>query len=433
MHAMGRSHSALTYRSREQEARPLGRPLPVFWPPHHKRSPHLFIAALFACAAEYEPWLVKGVSGFRPPSEASRKALESEASLSIGSKKLPVEAGLRAAAADVSRTLCLDEVQAYILLRRWVAKAGAAGGAGVAGGTAGAFPGGAGAAPARIAVQPGASLSPAQRLEVAQLYHAERLWLLKSIENLLWEGERELHPAPRLALICCLLSCISACPRPPAALVCGTGLLAHPHAPAQAHPPPWPATPTACTKACAESGAPRWRCPFAGAEGGPLLDVIEGALGKLLEQSLEDTAFQALQSNLEPAPTDGAATAGGSANRQTAITLGAFGGGAPGWGAAATAAALAEAKALGTAAECCSLLSILILIYYHPRKQCTPDRFLSLAKLFHASLLARGAPRAPASGPAAAAQEGDPSPAQMSVKLVSNSEAAGTVRAPCSA
>ncbi len=135
------------------------------------------------CDAEYETWLVKGVGGFRPPNEASRRALESETSLSIGSKKLPVEAGLRAAASDVSRTLCLDEVQAYILLRRWVAKAGTAG---ASGGPGGAFAGGGG-----IVVQPGAGLTPAQRLEVAQLYHAERLKLLKSIENLLWEGERK--------------------------------------------------------------------------------------------------------------------------------------------------------------------------------------------------------------------------------------------------
>lgn len=159
----------------------------------------------------------------------------------------------------------------------------------------------------------------------------------------------------------------------------------------------------------------------AGAVGGPLLDVIEGALGRLLEQSLEDSTFQALQSNLEPA----AAGAGSSAPSQAAIRIAGFGGSmlgggaASSGGAAAAAAAVAEARALGAAAERCSLLSILILIYYHPRKQCTPDRFLSLAKLFHATLLARGAPRAPAAAPTAAGPEGEPSPAQLSVKLVS--------------
>lgn len=160
--------------------------------------------------AEYEPWLARGAAGgFRPPSDASRKALEGEASLSIGSKKLPVEAGLRAAALDISRTLQLDEVQSYILLRRWVAKAGSAalaGGGGGSGGIGGSGGGGGGALLALgpggssgtgagvggSGLQAGASLSPAQRQEVAQLYFSERLHLLKSIEDLLWEGERAL-------------------------------------------------------------------------------------------------------------------------------------------------------------------------------------------------------------------------------------------------
>lgn len=135
------------------------------------------------------------MAGFRPPSDASRKALEGEASLAIGSKKLPVEAGLRAAALDVSRALNLDEVQAYILLRRWVAKAGAAGAAPDGGSAGGAHAGSAAAAAAGAAgvapISPGATLAPSQRLAVAQLYWAERLHLLKSIEDLLWEGERE--------------------------------------------------------------------------------------------------------------------------------------------------------------------------------------------------------------------------------------------------
>lgn len=145
-------------------------------------------------AAEYEAWLSRGTAGFQPPSEASRRALESESSLSIGAKKLPVEAGLRPAALDLSRALALDEVQAYILLRRWVAKAGPAAllpAAGAGG---------------------GASLSPDQRLEVAELYLNERLCLLESIERLLWEGERERRRRP-----CSLLRCRCRrlrCPRP---------------------------------------------------------------------------------------------------------------------------------------------------------------------------------------------------------------------------
>lgn len=91
-----------------------------------------------------------------------------------------MEAGLRAAALDVSRALHLDEVQAYVLLRRWATKAGPAALAPAGGG--GAVGGGAAAV---------VSLSPAQRLAVAQMYWQERLLLLKAIEDLLWEGERE--------------------------------------------------------------------------------------------------------------------------------------------------------------------------------------------------------------------------------------------------
>lgn len=123
--------------------------------------------------AEYKTWLSRGTDGFKPPNEASRKALEGEESLSVGDQTMPVEAGLRPAALDLSRLLVLDEVQAYVLLRRWVAKVGP-----------GAMLPGAG---------PGAatSLSPEQKLEVAQLYLKERLHLLQSIEGLLLRGERE--------------------------------------------------------------------------------------------------------------------------------------------------------------------------------------------------------------------------------------------------
>ncbi|PRW56624.1 Nucleoporin NUP188 like isoform B [Chlorella sorokiniana] len=334
----------------------------LWWPPFQKLYTQLAMSnlepgavsaeGLKAALQEYEPWLVKGVAGFRPPSDASRKALETETSLSIGSKRLPVEAGLRAAALDVSRTLNLDEVQAYILLRRWVAKIGtsaAPGGRG-SGANGSAAAGAAGAAGA-AAISPGATLAPAQRLAVAQLYWAERLHLLKAIEELLWKGE------------------------------------------------------------CVGSG--------------PLLDVIEGCLSRLLAESLEDSTFQALQANLQgsdsPAGAAGlalpaAASAGALAPAAVApqsLALAAFPGGTG--GAAAASAALAEGRALAAAQERCSLLNILALIYYHPRKQCTPDRFLSLAKLFHSHLFTRALPRA--GGAANGGEGGEPSPAQLSIKL----------------
>lgn len=159
----------------------------------------------------------------------------------------------------------------------------------------------------------------------------------------------------------------------------------------------------------------------AGAEGGPLLDVIEGALQQLLEAGAEEAAFQALQANLEadaaPAGASAAGTPGslvpitGGANG--ALAIAAFGSGAGGGGAAA---ALGDGRAQAAAAERCSLLNVLILIYYHPRKQCTPDRFLSLAKLFHARLFTRALPRA--GGAAAGGLPAEPSPAQLSIKLV---------------
>ncbi|KAI3428139.1 hypothetical protein D9Q98_006522 [Chlorella vulgaris] len=319
----------------------------LWWPPFQKLYNQLETLKLEPSAvpadvlrstlAEYEPWLTRGVAGFLPPSEASRRALDTQPSLSIGSKKLPVEAGLRAAALDVSAMLALDEVQAYILLRRWVAKAGTQALLPAAGGTAG---GGAAA---------GASLSPDQRLEVAQLYSGERLYLLKSVEGLLWEGER--------------------------------------------------------------------------VEGGPLLDVIEGTLASLLDANLEDTIFTSLQANLHAlagAATNTARVAAAplpiSLGALSMATLAGRGAGGQGGSAAAATVALAEAVLHAATVERCSLLHILILIYYHPRKQCTPDRFLSLARLFHSCLFSRTQmPRGASAG--AAAGGGELSPAQLSVKL----------------
>jgi hypothetical protein len=326
------------------------------------------------------------VAGFLPPSEASRRALDTQPSLSIGSKKLPVEAGLRAAALDVSAMLALDEVQAYILLRRWVAKAGTQALLPAAGGTAG---GGAAA---------GASLSPDQRLEVAQLYSGERLYLLKSVEGLLWEGEREWA-----CCCCCIDGCVIGCHLSVAGL----------HS---AH--------------CTDTTGLAFPMHPAGVEGGPLLDVIEGTLASLLDANLEDTTFTSLQANLH-------ALAGAATNTARAaaaplpISLGALsmatlagrGAGGQGGSAAAATVALAEAVLHAATVERCSLLHILILIYYHPRKQCTPDRFLSLARLFHSCLFSRTQmPRGASAG--AAAGGGELSPAQLSVKLVTAAAAA---------
>jgi hypothetical protein len=148
--------------------------------------------------------------------------------------------------------------------------------------------------------------------------------------------------------------------------------------------------------------------------------VIEGTLARLLEQNLEDTTFQALQASLQPAPAGtgaGGLTLLPSAAAST-LANGVFSGGSARGGgndaaaAAAAMAGIADARAKAAEEERCSLLNILLLIYYHPRKQCTPDRFLSLAGLFHTRLFTRALPRSAAGG------SGEPSPAQMSIKLV---------------
>ena len=194
--------------------------------------------------------------------------------------------------------------------------------------------------------------------------------------------------------------------------------------------------PAAEAQPCAAGGSsaspPRPHVLPAGAEGGPLLDVIEGCLSRLLEESLEDSTFQALQANLQGG-SDGSGSTPGAAGGSTAgalapvavapqsLALAAFAGGRGGGGAqhgaAAAAAALAEGRAQAAALERCSLLNILTLIYYHPRQQCTPDRFLSLAKLFHSHLFTRALTRP--GGAANGGEGGEPSPAQLSIKLVS--------------
>jgi nuclear pore complex protein Nup188 len=171
-------------------------------------------------------------------------------------------------------------------------------------------------------------------------------------------------------------------------------------------------------------------CP-AGADGGPLLDEVESSLSAMLAAGLEDAAFSALRANLEGGGHTAAAAAAAATpttlslagmarlglSPLTGAALGGLAAGARQGGAlGAHAAALAEARASAEADERCCLLHILMLIYYHPRKQCPPERFISLAKLLHARLFSRAAsPYASPGGDGGA----ELSPAQLSVKLVS--------------
>ncbi|CAK0783823.1 hypothetical protein CVIRNUC_007023 [Coccomyxa viridis] len=68
---------------------------------------------------EYDSILLHGYCFFKPPSASSKKAVETESSLAIDKKKIPVAPELRGLALELSGYLRLDEVQSYVLLRRW--------------------------------------------------------------------------------------------------------------------------------------------------------------------------------------------------------------------------------------------------------------------------------------------------------------------------
>ncbi|CAH1423389.1 unnamed protein product [Lactuca virosa] len=62
-------------------------------------------------------WLLGSVSLFKPPNQKSREALDSQ-QLQIGSHQLTIQPRLKELATKISSSLCLDEVQSYILVER---------------------------------------------------------------------------------------------------------------------------------------------------------------------------------------------------------------------------------------------------------------------------------------------------------------------------
>ena len=58
---------------------------------------------------EYHEVLLRGVGFFRPPSPSSRRVVESEKSLAIGKKRIPVEPALRSLALELSGYLVSHE------------------------------------------------------------------------------------------------------------------------------------------------------------------------------------------------------------------------------------------------------------------------------------------------------------------------------------
>lgn len=107
---------------------------------------------------------------------------------------------------------------------------------------------------------------------------------------------------------------------------------------------------------------------------GPFADVIEQNLGKLLskDHNIEETTTQCLIENLKEI-SDTKKSSGIFAP----VSL---------ENAAAMRNAIQQLKEDASIQERNTMLTILQIIYFHPRKRCSPDRYLELAKCFHSYL-----------------------------------------------
>ncbi|KAJ9507807.1 hypothetical protein QJQ45_019280, partial [Haematococcus lacustris] len=129
-------------------------------------------------------WLVdnlsSGACGFKPPSDASKKLLETSSVVPLTSgQKFAVDAKLRKATLQASIMLELDELQTHILVKRWVRDQGLR-------------------AAVKVAEQD-YPLDGHAMLQVLASYHQERLLLLKSLQTVIVQGVRAL-PAPLPAI-----------------------------------------------------------------------------------------------------------------------------------------------------------------------------------------------------------------------------------------
>lgn len=96
------------------DASPLYWPSSGFQPLLHfletvKLDREVVLPSLRSVLLEFRPWLQKGLTGFRPPSDRSRKALTQEDHLQIGERRLPVEKSMVNSALVVSLALVGDE------------------------------------------------------------------------------------------------------------------------------------------------------------------------------------------------------------------------------------------------------------------------------------------------------------------------------------
>jgi len=98
----------------------------LYWPPFQplynrleaiKLEPEAVeTKSLKSSLQEYSLWLSKGLKGFKTPNSASKRALETEEFVSVGSQKLPIETGLRSAALAASRALVSASAVSYFSL-----------------------------------------------------------------------------------------------------------------------------------------------------------------------------------------------------------------------------------------------------------------------------------------------------------------------------
>lgn len=253
------------------------------------------VDAVETTLADFSSWLRCGVAGFREPNPASANCIKTENSISIKDKKLAIDHDLSSKTEELSGLLELDEVQAYILLRRWLAELDSD-------------------AAAHFIRQ--SKILQEQAEELAAAYFGERLRLLKGLEKLLWLGEG----------------------------VAGEG---------------------------------------------PFLRVIETLLSDLLKQGLEEVTTEALHANFRKSKLQLAGKWQG-ASMALAGGLG---------GERIRLDSILELKSQHVQLERCALLNIMLLIYYHPRKLCTPSRFVEFAKLFQQNLFSTAAWATTSEGP----------------------------------
>jgi hypothetical protein len=264
---------------------------------------------------KYIPWLRRGLHTFRPPSDSSRKAIEGETRLTFGADAgsggaLEVTPHLRSVALALSPALNLDEIQTVILVHRCLMD-------------------GQGTAPGdgldSDLVLPGGYVHVHYATKIARVYEQERLFLLKSIESLLWLGEGAIENA--MEQCDCLQTVKDALDQ---LLMDLNG------------------------------------------------DSSSSKNAKLESSSLEEVTFRCLRENLEqkvfllPEAVEidiQSEVQSLYAKHPTRLRD-------------VTASAAMERNVL---------IIILAIIYYHPRKQCTPERFVELARTFNSGLFSEEA------------------------------------------